>query len=180
MADVGYIKFDVSDARAILIQELTELQAKIADNMRNAGEVASGKTIASMHVVHDEQQASLLGRVAFGALETGRRPGNVPKNFYTIIRKWMRDKGLHGEPKPYVRQGNHKYTPQERGDRQMAWGIVFKTKKEGSKLFRDKGRDDIYSNEIPITLQRIGDRLFKMVTMEVQSIKINKTPKFGG
>jgi len=62
----------------------------------------------------------------------------------------------------------------------MAWGIVFKTKKEGSKLFRDKGRDDIYSNEIPITLQRIGDRLFKMVTMEVQSIKINKTPKFGG
>lgn len=176
MADgVGFVKLDVSSARAIIIQELTELQYSIAENMRKADEVASGKTIRSMHIVTEEYKVSLLGRQAFGTLETGRRPGNVPKGFYTIIRRWMKDKGVHGEPIPYKTKGKHKYTPQERGDRKMAWGIVFTTKKYGSKLFREKGRADIYSNEIPLTLSRIDDRLFMMVRREVtQSIKINK------
>lgn len=177
---VGYIRFDVSSARVILIQELVELQARIADNMRKADEVASGKTIRSMHIVTEEYKASLIGRQAFGVLETGRRPGNIPRGFYTIIRRWMKDKGVHGDPIPYKTQGSHKYTPQERGDRQMAWGIVFNIRNHGSKLFRDKGRDDIYSNEIPVTLMRIDERLFSLVKKEVTSIKINKIHKFGG
>lgn len=181
MDGFGLIKFDKHAARTIIWQELTELQARIADNMRAANEVASGKTIRSMHVESREEGGMLLGRAFFSVLETGRGPGGVPKNFYTIIRRWMKDKGVHGDPIPYKDPKRpHKHSPQERGDISMAWAIVFMTKKRGSKLFRDKGRSDIYSNEIPVTIQRINDRLFRQVTAEVKSIKLNNYEQFKG
>ena len=170
---VGYIQFDDNAARQVIVEELTALQYKIADNMRTAGEVASGRTIASMHVTTKENEGTLWGRAYFGVLETGRRAGAVPRGFGAIILQWMKDKGLHGLPIPYKTDRPHKYTPQQRGDLSMAYAIAYTIKKKGSSLFRRGGRADIYSNEIPATIQRIDDRIWRLVSISTQSIKLN-------
>lgn len=170
MNDIGYIKFDKNSARVIVMQELTELQARIADNMRAAGQVASGKTIDSMHVETEEQRGTLWGRAFFGVLETGsgphRQKANPPINFFSIIRKWMEAKHIHGID--------------ENDTNSIAWAITKTIQKKGTKLYRKGGRSDIYSNEIPITIQRINDRLFTLVKTDVKSIKLNNYVQFKG
>lgn len=166
---------DQKAAREVMREELQLLSERIAANMRAAGEVASGKTIRSMHVETTEQQGTLFGRAFFGTLETGRKAGRVPRNFSSIIYQWMQDKNVHAAPMPYKRDGDHKYSPQERGDRSMAAAIAYTIKKKGTKLFRSGGRSDIYSNEIPKTISAISERIGKMLIEEVQSIKLNDT-----
>lgn len=179
MSAFGYIRFDKEAARLAIVEELQALQQRIADNMQAAGEVASGRTIKSMHVTTKEDEGTLWGRAYFGVLETGRRAGGVPKGFQGILLQWMRDKGLHGRPLPYKTDRPHKYTPQERGDRAMASAIAWTIEHKGSKLFRTGGRADIYSKEIPTTLQNIDSRIFRLVHTAVESIKLNNQ-KFGG
>ena len=48
-----------------------------------------------------------------------------------------------------------------------------KIKKSGTQLFRQGGRSDIYSNEVPVTTRKIGERLLEMLSTEVKSIKLN-------
>lgn len=169
MGEIGYIKFDKQAARVILVQELEELQFRIADNMRSAGQVASGNTIKSMHVESEEYKASLIGRAFFGVLETGSAPhrqkANPPIDFFSIIKTWMKFKGIHGID--------------DRETNSIAWAITKTIEKKGTKLYRKGGRADIYSNEIPVTLQRIDDRLFNLVRAEVtSSIKLNNFEQF--
>lgn len=170
------INFDEHAARVILQEELEQLKQNIANNMRNAGEVASGRTIKSMHVETSQQQGTLFGRAFFGVLETGRRAGGIPRGFRQIIYQWMQDKNVHARPMPYKREGKHKYSdPQVRGDMSMAAAIAWTIQHRGSKLFRDGGRDDIYSNEIPLTLRRVEGRLIMLIEKAAFSIKLNHT-----
>lgn len=166
---------DGSSVKAVLQEELQALAERIAANMRAAGEVASGKTIRSMRVEASEKEGTLYGRAYFSVLETGRKAGRVPRNFSDIIYQWMQDKNVHASPIAYKREGNHKYTPQERGDRSMASAIAWTIKTKGTRLFRNGGRSDIYSQEIPKTIANIGDRIGKMAIQEINTIKLNDT-----
>lgn len=169
MADVGYIRFDASSVREVIWQELTELQARIIDNMRSANLVASGRTIQSMHVTTNEEGGILWGRKFFGALETGSAPHknayNPPVNFFAIIRAWMDAKGIHGI--------------NERDTNSIAWAITQTIRKKGTLQYRKGARSDIYSEEIPVTIQRVNERLWRMIETEMKSIKLNNQ-KFGG
>ena len=154
--------------RQILQDELEELRVAIIAHHLSAGQKASGKTAASMHVEVTETRGTLFGRSAFGTLETGRKAGKVP-----IIKQWMKDKGIEAEPIPYKTDRPHKYTPKERGENTLAFLIARKIKKSGTQLFRQGGRSDIYSNEVPVTTRKIGERLLEMLSTEVKSIKLN-------
>lgn len=185
MAIVGYIRFDKASTEKVIEEELTALKFKIAHNMREANEVASGNTLKSLDVKMTDDGGTLWGRSFFAVLETGRGKGGVPRGFIGIILKWMKAKGIHGKKIPYKTDGPHKYTPQQRGDIAMAASIAhviqFGSKekpKGGTALFRQGGRADIYSNEIPITLQRIDERLFRMVHTAVYSIQLNTKEQF--
>lgn len=168
------INFDQEAARVIVREELEQLQQNIAANMTKAGEVASGRTIKSMHVETDVQQGTLFGRAFFGVLETGRSVGGIPRGFNQIIYQWMQDKNIHAAPMPYKTDRPHKYSdPQVRGDMSMASAIAWTIKTQGSSLFRKGGRDDIYSNEIPLTIKRIEGRLVFLITQAIRSIKLN-------
>ena len=170
------IYIDKEAARVIIREELEQLRQRIAANMTAAGQVASGRTIASMHVETNEQEGTLFGRAYFGVLETGRRAGAVPSNFTAIIYRWMQDKNIHAKPLPYIRPGAHKYNdPQVRGDMSMAAAIAHTIKTRGSKLFRQGGRDDIYSKEIPATVERVRERLVFLISQTFSSIKLNNT-----
>lgn len=165
-------------ATAVLRQELEALKQKIIAQHIAAGQKASGRTIASIHVEvkesDQEDEGILFGRNAFGTLETGRKPGKVPYNFVSIIRQWMSDKGIAAPPIPYKTDRPHKYTPEERGAQSMAYLIARKIKKQGTSLFRSGGRADIYSNVIPDATERIKQKVVELLGKEVKSIKINK------
>ena len=161
----------------ILTEELGTLRATIINNIRSTGQWASGKTAASMAVMVSGSIGELVGRRAFGTLETGRRGGRVPRNFHNIIYDWMMAKGVHAQPMPYKTSRPHKYSEQERGDRTMAYFIAKTIRREGTRLYRDGGRDDVYSRAIPITIERINSRLSGIYVASVtQQIKLN-TPQ---
>ena len=161
----------------ILTEELGTLKATIINNIRSTGQWASGKTAASMAVMVSGSIGELVGRRAFGTLETGRRGGRVPRNFHNIIYDWMMAKGVHAQPMPYKTSRPHKYTEQERGDRTMAYFIAKTIRREGTRLYRNGGRDDVYSRAIPTTIERINSRLSGIYVAAVaQQIKLN-TPQ---
>lgn len=166
------------EAKIIVVDELETLKQRIIDNILANGQSATGETIKSLKVVSDDSGVALFGRKAFGTLETGRKAGKIPINFRDIILQWMKARKISGRPIPYKRRPSDrwqpKYTPEQRGDMSLAGAIAFKTKKEGSKLNRDGGRNDVYSNEIPETLKNIRERLKGIVVMEVKNvIKLN-------
>lgn len=171
MADT--ISFDNKAASHILREELEALKDRIANNMRANGQVASGRTIQSMHVDVNEDYGALYGRKYFGVLETGRRAGRVPRNFTSIILQWMHDKGIHAAPIPYKTNKPHKYSEQERGNLSMASAIAHTIAAEGSLLHRTGGRDDVYSNVIPDTMKRIKQRLIFLIKQDFEHITLN-------
>lgn len=160
--------------RLILQEELEKLRMNIISNHLKAGQKASGRTAASMHVEVSEDSGTLWGRNAFGVLETGRKAGRVPKDFQGIIMQWMKDKGIQAAPIPYLTNRPHKYTPQQRGTLRMSYLIARKIRREGTKLFRAGGRQDIYSPEIDKTMERIETRMVSLIKSKIEHIKLNK------
>lgn len=140
----------------VVREELENLKQKIIDNHLRAGQKASGRTIASLRIEATDDTGILFGRKAFGTLETGRRGGRVPKGFYHIILQWVKDKGIQVEnPKTF------------------AWFVSRKIAREGTSLYRQGGRADIYSNEIPNTTETILRRLAGAFGADVESINLN-------
>lgn len=161
------------NASAILVEELEALKKEIIENHLRAKQKASGRTSQSLRVETDFYSATLFGLGFFDVLETGRKGGKVPYDFQTIIRKWMQDKGIKARPIEYKTDRPHKYTPQERGERTLAFFIARSIRMNGTNLFRLGGREDIYSNAVPKAIKRIKERLAGVVHAEISSIKIN-------
>lgn len=140
----------------IVENELEALKKRIIDNHVRASQVASGRTMRSLKVQMNDKGGVLWGRQAFGVLETGRKPGKVPKGFYNTIMEWVYDKGIRVDnPKTF------------------SYFIAEKIKKEGTKLYREGGINDIYSSEIPKTIDNISNKVFNLLEIEVESINVN-------
>lgn len=148
------------DIKSILYRALHEAKTRIQQNLATTGTNASGKTSRSLEVVVDENSGTLFGRQAFGTVETGRRAGRVPYGFTEIIYQWMQDKGVHAK--------SIGRSSQRSADRSMAYHIAKKIEREGSKLYREGGRVDIYSNVLPVTIEQV-----KRETTNVYIININ-------
>ena len=170
MADLG------QPISQLVGNKLETLRQRIIQNIQSAGAVATGKTIQSIYVERRADGGALKfhGSMPFGVLETGRKGGKVPMMFSTIIYNWMQTKGIHGLPMPYKTNRQHKYaSAQERGDWSMASAIARTIARSGTKLYRDGGRTNIYSNEIPQTVQTIREALLQLMKAQVKSIKLN-------
>lgn len=164
----------LAEQKRIISEELNILRLRIIENMKRNKQVVTGKTAQSLVVDVDECGGRLMGNIpVIPTLETGRKAGRVPRGFASIIYQWMQDKGIHGDPIPYVRSGKHKYSAQERGDRSMAAAIAHTIKTKGSRLHRTGGRNDVYSTEIPRTIEVLRERLGTLVLDVVRSIKLN-------
>lgn len=170
----------MNEIQNIVFEELEDLRKRIITNIGSTGRRASGRTADSMHTEITKQGGTLFGRAAFGTLETGRKPGNVPYNFTKIIAQWIQDKGISYQEISYKRNPSDKWqpkynSPNERGLMTLASAIAYKISKEGTKLYIQGGESDIYSNEIPKTIDAIKKRIGLSVKTEiVESIKINK------
>lgn len=140
----------------LVSSELEALKQKVIENQKNSGQVASGRTIASMKVEVTEDGGVLWGRSPFGTLETGQKPGKVPAGFWKIIRQWMDDKGIQVQ-KPDS----------------FAYLVARKIANEGTQLFRNGGRDDIYSPEVKDTVERVSQGIGILFGSEVEHINLN-------
>ena len=165
------------EIKGILTEELRALAMRIKANHIRAGQKASGRTLASLRVEVDGDHGTLYGRQAFATLETGRGAGRVPRHFNDIIRQWIIDKGIAVTNLPYKRKPSvrwqPKYTPRERGLHAMAGAIAYKIRTEGTRLYREGGREDIYSPEVKDAIDNIMNRAFGIFAEDVTHINLH-------
>lgn len=126
--------------------------AEMRDNLAKTNTNASGRTSQSLRVVMTDTGGQIWGRRYFRGVEQGRAGGRVPHNFTSIIEQWIVDKGLTIQAIQYKRKPSAnwqpKYTPEERGLRQMASAIARTIERSGTSLYRSGGRQDIFTNVI--------------------------------
>ena len=144
------------EADRIVAEELDRARQKIIEHHVAAGQRTTGTTADSITIAVTTNGGVTTGtmdaRPYFAALETGtqpwlsqhfrrRRDGAVypsaPKWFIDIIADWAATKGVDIS----------------------AWGAATKIMTEGSALFRNGGREDIFTPEIAALSDRIADRL---------------------
>lgn len=150
----------MKEVQNIVFEELEDLRKRIISNIDSFGRRASGRTSESMRTDGSENRGVLFGRMAFGTLETGRKPGKVPVGFYQIIKQWVIDKGISFD------------SQSERNS--FAYLVSRKIAREGTQLYRRGADTDVYTTEVPETISRIKDRVGFLMRMEFESIKLNK------
>lgn len=150
----------MKEVQNIIFEELEDLRKRIISNIDSTGRKASGRTSGSMHTDISENRGILFGRMAFGTLETGRKPGKVPAGFYQIIKQWVIDKGISFD------------SQSERNS--FAYLVSRKIAREGTQLYRTGVEADVYTTEVPETIERIKDRVGFLMRLEFESIKLNK------
>lgn len=138
---------DIRDIEVMLTEVFEQAKRDIIANHERAGQVASGKTrdSLSVEVTSDTTSATatMYGRKYFAALETGSAPWkkqykHPPKPFVETIAKWMVDKGIEGV---------------------SAYLVARKIMREGSKLYRDGGKQDIFTPVMSDIEERIDAEL---------------------
>jgi hypothetical protein len=138
---------DIRDIEVMLQEVFEQAKRDIIANHERAGQVASGKTrdSLSVEVTSDTTSATatMYGRKYFAALETGSAPWkkqykHPPRPFVETIAKWMTDKGIEGV---------------------SAYLVARKIMREGSKLYRDEGRQDIFTPVMEDIEERIDAEL---------------------
>lgn len=150
----------MKEVQNIVFEELEDLRKRIISNIDSSGRRASGRTSESMRTDVSENRGVLFGRMAFGTLETGRKPGKVPVGFYQIIKQWVIDKGISFD------------SQSERNS--FAYLVSRKIAREGTQLYRTGAEADVYTTEVPETIERIKDRVGFLMRLEFESIKLNK------
>lgn len=178
--DVSMINLEA--LAAAVSEEIQHTVDAIKQRHLDEGQKASGKTLNSIRgevTVGDTSiQAIIYGRAPFTDLEVGSGPGKRMPNFYRIILDWMRFKGIKGTPIQYKRRPSDrwkpKYTPEDRGDRTLAYFIAKKIEDEGTRRYRiESERKDIYSTEVENVVLRIEESLMSIFSMEVDNIHLN-------
>jgi hypothetical protein len=138
---------DIKEIEVMLQSVFERAKQDIIANHESAGQVASGKTRDSMSVEvttdTTSATATMYGRKYFAALETGSKPWenqytHPPKPFVETIAQWMVDKGIEGV---------------------SAYLVARKIMREGSKLYREGGRQDIFTPAMEDIEQRIDAQL---------------------
>lgn len=144
------------ELREMLTREMAALIEDIKKQSRAAGQVVTGRTLASLraNVSQDGRRAQLLGNIAAVTLETGRRGGGVPKNFHLILEEWSRRKGLQ-----FATDTDRK---------RFAWLLARKIAREGTALFRAGGRRDIITRPSEFALERINRALLGVGRAAIQ------------
>lgn len=126
----------------ILLELLNQISKDIKALQSSQYRVASGKTALTLDTEATDTIGILYGSLVVNTLETGRKPGAVPKGFMYIILKWMSDKGIFQ---------NEKISKQK----SIAFLIARKIQEHGTALHIEGGKSGVLSSVI--TDKRISD-----------------------
>jgi len=135
---------------------LDDCVADIKRRSTQAGQVASGRTLASLEVRMRREGESIIGEIwgrpFFGALETGSRParrrGTTASRQAMVadMKEWCRIRGL---------TAGMTDKQAENFARWLSWYI----KRNGSALYRKGGRRDIITPAVEATKNELAERL---------------------
>lgn len=143
----------MADVNEILKTHLESIKTKVAERIVNSGRNASGKSVASLKVEVNDGHGTLWGSKSFLAMERGRGPGAVPMNFTEIIYGWAKAKGISAQAKAGTQQ-----TP-DQALRSFAGAVAYNIMKKGTKLFRNRAQEDIYSSVIKEELELMENEM---------------------
>ena len=146
----------LEDLNEILLKWGEQVANQIKRNLDDTGTTASGKTKNSVEVVVVDGDLQIIGRQYFRSVEEGRPAGKIPYKFNEIIRKWMDDKNIADN-----------FGTKEYQKRNAAWIIAQKIKNSGTKLYRDGGRTDIYTDVINEELPKLFNEISGKVTQTI-------------
>ncbi len=162
----------MASVQDMLKRHLENVKAKVAKAMADNGRNASGRSVASLLVEVSDTIGTLYGSKSFLVMEKGKKPGRVPFGFRDIIKQWIIAKGIAVTPIQSKRRDT-KYTPYERGLNSFAGAVAYKIMKEGTKLHRDNGYNDIYTTAVREELAALGDELVLFTAGSIAEINKN-------
>lgn len=148
--------------KKMLDRAFGECVATIKTNSRNAGQVATGRTLRSLEYRLKVQGAgyvaTILGRPYFGNLETGRgvyRGGKTdPAGFNQRLIEWMKARNFQcRDEKEYLRMANY-----------LRWKI----NKFGTALYRKGGRKDIFTPAVADLTEFVEKELVVFFTTTIE------------
>ena len=161
-------------AVSLLTERLGWLASQIRENHVQAGQVASGKMRDSIAAFVEDQGQKVVGHVDalsyVEALELGNAPWQdiptkqakdghsyeyVPRWFADVIGKWMDDKGITED------KGRDRYV--------IAWNIMH----DGTMLYQQGGRSDIYSEITKSMAEQIADEMAIEALTQIKTITLN-------
>ncbi len=146
----------LDDLNGILENWAGNVIKKIQSNLEATGTNASGRTSASLEYEVGSGELTIYGRRFFQGVETGRPAGRVPYNMTQIIRQWMDDKGISSQ-----------FGQTESQKRSAAYLIGQFIKNHGTQLYRNGGRDDIYSIVFGEEIPKLEDMIRAKVTESI-------------
>lgn len=143
----------------IIERSLFEWKEEIIANYTSSGERTTGKTGEEFEVNMTANGGKLLGANYVYVLEQGR--GETKKNGSGAVRRNIKEW--------IVAKGVFDYLGEKELD-SLAWAISKTIHKIGTKLFREGGRKDIYSNVITESaINELVNKIAAVITVDVSS-----------
>lgn len=154
-----------SSVRNIVTSHLNAIKDGIASRMAQQNRIASGRTLQSLVIKATDTGGSLEGSSTFKYLENGRGPGKIPMGFYDIIKDWIVAKGIS-----YQQMAPKNGTP-EQGLTRLSGAIAHTIMTKGTKLYRDHGYNDIYSELMEKELDLLAKDALGVFEVEVDKLQ---------
>lgn len=125
--------------------ELLDFNKSVANNLDSTGTTKSGYSKNSLSIVKNGLSISSVARSYFTATETGRKDGGgIGKKYISNLQAWVEKVGINWDNKSSLSN---------------AWRIAKKHQKDGSLLYRQRGRKDIFTNEIDKFIKQLIPKL---------------------
>lgn len=156
ISNAVYVSSLIGDA---LMAVKLSIMAQMVSLSRNA----SGDSVRSLTIETAGVDGILWGKRSFRFMEQGRGRGSIPHDFTTIILNWATAKGvnLHYKGNPAVKRSER---------RSAAWLIAQKIKSEGTKLYRDRRTDDIFTSIIDKKIDELSGKIMMTASSDIDRI----------
>ncbi len=129
---------------------------RIQENLDSTGTTASGKTKESLEYELTDTGVRILGRQYFRGVEEGRPAGGIPYKFQDILYDWAKAKGILSS-----------FGDTESKQRSALYMVGQFIKNNGTRLYREGGRTDIFSNVINEEVENLAEKIFFSISESI-------------
>lgn len=154
----------MANVDGILKEHLEVIKNRIIQKMEASGRNATGKSVSSLKVEVKDGHGIIWGSKSFLAMERGRGPGPIPKGFTEIIMRWAKAKGIS------ISSNRTQNKSQDSMLRSFAGAVAFTIMKKGTRLYRNKAYNDIYTSVLSEELEKMADSMSVNLLEEITKI----------
>lgn len=155
----------VNGINKLLVTCLGNIKVGVSQRMTAMGRTASGRSVASLAVEVNGFEGTLYGDKQWEVMQRGRKPGKVPYNFRETIKNWAIDKGISIQPR--------KGQSQKQALESFSYLVSRNIMQKGTKLYRDKGYNNIYDTVLKEELKKLANGAASLVGQGVDKINVD-------